>query len=74
MYFLQARDCYNYERILAWCVYSTGGGVLAHTIIGISFNERSGETRFLVLDPHYTGPEDIKTIQEKVLIKFLYQK
>ncbi|XP_033125646.1 ufm1-specific protease 2-like isoform X2 [Anneissia japonica] len=42
-----------------------GGGVLAHTILGVDFNEKSGEIRFLILDPHYTGSEDIKVIQDK---------
>ncbi|KAL1110135.1 hypothetical protein AAG570_008212 [Ranatra chinensis] len=42
-----------------------GGGVLAHTILGVDFNESSGEVKFLVLDPHYTGEENIKLIQSK---------
>ncbi|XP_039252125.2 ufm1-specific protease 2-like [Styela clava] len=42
-----------------------GGGVLAHTILGVCFSEITGETKFLILDPHYTGSEDIKTIQSK---------
>ncbi|RWS17882.1 ufm1-specific protease 2-like protein [Dinothrombium tinctorium] len=42
-----------------------GGGVLAHTIIGIEFNEATGDVRFLILDPHYTGAEDLSTIQKK---------
>ncbi len=43
-----------------------GGGVLAHTIIGVDFNESSGDLKFLILDPHYTGAEDLKVIQDKV--------
>ena len=43
-----------------------GGGVLAHTIIGVHFNEMTGDVKFLVLDPHYTGGEDLKFIQDKV--------
>ncbi|XP_071561183.1 ufm1-specific protease 2-like isoform X2 [Temnothorax nylanderi] len=31
-----------------------GGGVLAHTILGVSYDENSGEGKFLILDPHYT--------------------
>ena len=42
-----------------------GGGVLAHTILGIAFDEGSGEVAFLVLDPHYTGAETLSTIQNK---------
>ncbi|KAK2179543.1 hypothetical protein NP493_485g01004 [Ridgeia piscesae] len=42
-----------------------GGGVLAHTILGVDFNDITGDIRFLILDPHYTGAEDLKTIQDK---------
>lgn len=42
-----------------------GGGVLAHTILGVCFSEVTGETKFLILDPHYTGEEDLKIIQTK---------
>ncbi|CAB3409077.1 unnamed protein product [Caenorhabditis bovis] len=42
-----------------------GGNMLAHTILGVDFNENTGETKFLILDPHYTGSEDIKTIISK---------
>jgi hypothetical protein len=42
-----------------------GGGVLAHTILGIDWNEGTGEVKFLILDPHYTGAEDLKFIQDK---------
>ncbi|CAG2105547.1 unnamed protein product, partial [Medioppia subpectinata] len=42
-----------------------GGGVLAHTIIGVDFSEATGELKFLILDPHYTGGEDLNVIQKK---------
>ncbi|XP_064481423.1 ufm1-specific protease 2-like [Ornithodoros turicata] len=42
-----------------------GGGVLAHTIIGIAFNEKTGDAHYLILDPHYTGGEDLSVIQNK---------
>ncbi|KAK4025765.1 hypothetical protein OUZ56_014812 [Daphnia magna] len=42
-----------------------GGGVLAHTIIGIDFKEDMADARFLILDPHYTGGEDLRVIQNK---------
>lgn len=32
-----------------------GGGVLAYTLLGVCFNEDTGEAAFLILDPHYTG-------------------
>jgi len=47
-------------------VVIAGGGVLAHTILGVDFNDITGDIRFLILDPHYTGAEDLKTIQDKV--------
>ncbi|KAK3507629.1 hypothetical protein QTP70_031677 [Hemibagrus guttatus] len=43
-----------------------GGGVLAHTILGVAWSETSGQIRFLILDPHYTGGEDLQTITDKV--------
>ncbi|XP_068134795.1 ufm1-specific protease 2 [Hyperolius riggenbachi] len=42
-----------------------GGGVLAHTILGVTWSETTGEIRFLILDPHYKGAEDLQTIVEK---------
>lgn len=42
-----------------------GGGVLAHTIIGIDYCSQSGQIKFLILDPHYTGEDDLQTIQSK---------
>lgn len=41
-----------------------GGGVLAHTILGIDFNSETNELRFLILDPHFTGDDDLNTIQK----------
>ncbi|XP_069487615.1 ufm1-specific protease 2 isoform X2 [Ambystoma mexicanum] len=42
-----------------------GGGVLAHTILGVAWNEVTGQIKFLILDPHYTGAEDLQVILEK---------
>lgn len=42
-----------------------GGGVLAYTLLGIDYNNNNEEIRFLILDPHYTGIDDIKIIKEK---------
>lgn len=39
-----------------------GGGVLAYTLLGVDFDERTGRCAFLILDPHYTGAEDLKKI------------
>ena len=51
------------------CHSTTGGGVLAHTILGVAWSESSGQIRYLILDPHYTGGEDLQTITEKVQFK-----
>ena len=42
-----------------------GGGVYAHTILGVAWDEDAGEVAWLILDPHYTGKEDVKTIHSK---------
>ena len=42
-----------------------GGNNLAHTILGVDYNERTGDVRFLILDPHYTGAEDRAVVQGK---------
>lgn len=42
-----------------------GGGVLAHTILGVDYNQQTGSLKFLILDPHYTGGEDLNVIQNK---------
>ncbi|KAJ6824772.1 putative Ufm1-specific protease isoform X1 [Iris pallida] len=39
-----------------------GGGVLAYTLLGVDYNEVSGDCAFLILDPHYTGGDDLKKI------------
>jgi len=39
-----------------------GGGVLAYTLLGVDWNERTGEAAFLILDPHYVGAEDAAAI------------
>lgn len=41
-----------------------GGGVLAYTLLGVDWNERTGECAFLILDPHYTGADDRKRIHQ----------
>ncbi|KAK0405568.1 hypothetical protein QR680_018062 [Steinernema hermaphroditum] len=42
-----------------------GGGMLAHTILGVDYNTSTGACNFLILDPHYTGEENLKTILSK---------
>ncbi|XP_065885829.1 ufm1-specific protease 2-like isoform X2 [Dysidea avara] len=42
-----------------------GGGVLAHTILGVCYNNQTGDIKFLILDPHYTGKDELTTILNK---------
>ena len=51
--------------LISFCI---GGGVLAHTILGVAWNEITGQIKFLILDPHYTGAEDLQVILEKVSV------
>ena len=44
---------------------SIGGGVLAFTILGVHYNSETCQIRFLILDPHYTGSEDLAAIQNQ---------
>lgn len=42
-----------------------GGGVLAHTILGVDFDRNTGDLKFLILDPHYTGADEMGTVLAK---------
>jgi Ufm1-specific protease 2 len=42
-----------------------GGGVLAWTILGVARDVRTGATKFLILDPHYEGADNLTAIQNK---------
>ena len=42
-----------------------GGGELAFTCIGIDYNESLGEIKFLILDPHYAGKDEVKAVQAR---------
>ena len=44
-----------------------GGGALALTLLGIDYNASTGDLAFLILDPHYTGADDLKIIQNKTI-------
>ena len=39
-----------------------GGGQLAHTILGVAYDESMGSCQLLVLDPHYRGPDDMRSV------------
>lgn len=42
-----------------------GGGVYAYTILGVEYDRVKGKCLFLILDPHYNGSDDLKTIISK---------
>jgi hypothetical protein len=42
-----------------------GGNQLAHTILGVDWNEQLGTVRWLILDPHYIGEENLNVIHAK---------
>lgn len=54
------------------CFNVVGGGVLAHTILGVAWSETTGQIRYLILDPHYTGAEDLQVITDKVTVRNSY--
>jgi len=42
-----------------------GGGVLAYTLLGVDYCEVTDSVKWLILDPHYTGGEDLRTVVDK---------
>merc|ERR1712086_493793 len=42
-----------------------GAGLKAFTIVGLCYDGSSGEVAFNILDPHYTGADELKTILNK---------
>lgn len=44
-----------------------GGGQLAFTLLGVDYDPDAGVCSFLTLDPHYTGDEDLATIQHQTV-------
>ena len=42
-----------------------GGGVFAYTILGIDYDFVKGDCMLLILDPHYSGDDDVKHIISK---------
>ncbi|KAJ7404751.1 ufm1-specific protease 2 isoform X5 [Pitangus sulphuratus] len=63
---LQGRELANHFKTEGTPIM-IGGGVLAHTILGVAWNEITGQIKYLILDPHYTGGEDLHVILEKGL-------
>lgn len=72
-YFLlrfSSNKCRGCFQATSFCV--AGGGVLAHTILGVAWSETTGDIRYLILDPHYTGAEDLQVITDKVTVINMY--
>ncbi|ETP02044.1 hypothetical protein F441_20798 [Phytophthora nicotianae CJ01A1] len=44
-----------------------GGGQLAFTLLGVDYDPDAGVCAFLTLDPHYSGDEDLATIQHQTV-------
>lgn len=42
-----------------------GGGVYAYTILGVDYDKVKGDCKFLILDPHFVGEDDVKNIINK---------
>merc|ERR1711972_286400 len=42
-----------------------GAGNYAYTLVGICYDAASGDVAFLIVDPHYTGADDLKPILQK---------
>uniref|UniRef100_UPI00398EF5F6 ufm1-specific protease 2-like n=1 Tax=Pristiophorus japonicus TaxID=55135 RepID=UPI00398EF5F6 len=42
-----------------------GGEPLAHTVLGVAWNESTGASKFLVLDAHYAGEDDWSSAIER---------
>ena len=42
-----------------------GGGELAFTLLGVERDERTGGIRYLIMDPHYQGADELSSIQPK---------
>jgi hypothetical protein len=41
--------------------------MLAFTILGVDYNDKSGDCQFLILDPHYTGADELRAVQSKAV-------
>lgn len=67
---LGSQEVIKLSLLMTMCPPPTGGGVLAHTILGVLWSETTGDIRFLILDPHYTGGEDLQVITDKVRVDY----
>ena len=54
---------YHFEH--TGCPIMIGGGKFAYTILGVDYDRVKGECMFLILDPHYGGEDDNKTLCNK---------
>ena len=63
---MRQENCFYGSFLTPSIRHLAGGGVLAHTILGVDFNDVTGDVKFLILDPHFTGADDLRVIQDKV--------
>ena len=42
-----------------------GAGMYAYTLVGLCFDSDIGDVAYLIVDPHYTGQDDLKQILSK---------
>ena len=42
-----------------------GAGMYAYTLVGLCFDSALGDVAYLIVDPHYTGHDDLKPIIQK---------
>ena len=42
------------------------GACLAFTIVGVEYNDQTGKSKFLIMDPHYCGADSLEAVQGKV--------
>lgn len=60
----KSRDLYNHFNTSGTPIM-IGGGVLAYTMVGIDWNQKTGDCSYLILDPHYVGQDDTNIITSK---------
>lgn len=60
----KSRDLFNHFNTNGTPIM-IGGGVLAYTMVGIDWNQKTGDISYLILDPHYVGQDDPNIITSK---------
>ncbi|XP_072371992.1 ufm1-specific protease 2-like isoform X1 [Scyliorhinus torazame] len=63
---LSARELVQHFEVQGTPVM-VGGEPLAHTLLGVAWNEETGAVKFLILDAHYSGEDDWANIVERAI-------